>query len=173
MSTGPPESPRATLKHTLAREETARAQAPRRTSRRGSTGSTALAGTGVSERQPPEVADVPRQDGRPCPRVLSGRGTERRLLRDGAETGRGPGARGAGAAGPAAGTWPPRRESSGDVILARITHRKRERLFNKPWLYEARLTISLDSVEYYKLSGARLRTCTSGTRRRLSTFYII
>lgn len=50
---------------------------------------------------------------------------------------------------------------------------KGARLFNKPWLYEARLTISLDSVEYYKLSGARLRTCTSGTRRRLSTFYII
>lgn len=36
------------------------------------------------------------------------------------------------------------------------------RLFNKPWLYEARLTISLDSVEYYKLSGARLRTSTLG-----------
>lgn len=46
-------------------------------------------------------------------------------------------------------------------------------LFNKPWLYEARLTVSLDSVEYYKLSRAHLRTSTSGARWRLSTFYII
>jgi hypothetical protein len=37
-------------------------------------------------------------------------------------------------------------------------------LFNKPWLYEARLTVSLDSVEYYKLSRAHLRTSTSGAR---------
>ena len=41
---------------------------------------------------------------------------------------------------------------------------KGTRLFNKPALCEARLTIPLDSVEYYKLSGAHLRTSTSGAR---------
>lgn len=56
---------------------------------------------------------------------------------------------------------------------SKLFTRKGTRLFNKLVLQEARLTIPLDSVEYCKLSGARLRTCTPGARCPLSTFCII
>lgn len=44
------------------------------------------------------------------------------------------------------------------------------RIFNKPSFYEARLTFLLDSVEYYKLSGAHLRTFYFEQKERTQHF---